>query len=104
MEAVTWAMIDRKRVQSREQLLAARARQFERRQDDLEIAANRLRASREVDKEFFDRKRKKRQGTLKKEDMVLLYNSRLDKQWSKKLDNRWSGPYLIEEVKESRGT
>lgn len=36
MEAVTWAMIDWKRVQSREQLLAGRARQFERRQDDLE--------------------------------------------------------------------
>ena len=35
--------------------------------------------------------------------MVLLYNSRLDKQWSKKLDNRWSGPYLINDLKESRG-
>ena len=36
--------------------------------------------------------------------MVLLYNSRLDKQWSKKLDNRWNGPYLINDLKESRGT
>ena len=34
--------------------------------------------------------------------MVLLYNSRLDKQWSKTSDNRWNGPYLIMEVKESR--
>ena len=36
--------------------------------------------------------------------MVLLYNSRLDKQWSKKLDNRWNSPYLINDLKESRGT
>jgi hypothetical protein len=78
-EAMTWAMIDWKRVQSREQLLAARARQFERRQDDLEMAASRLTASRKSDKEFFDRKQKKRQGVLKRDDMVLLYNSRLDK-------------------------
>ena len=82
----------------------ARARQLERRQDDLEVAPNRLNTSREANKEFFDRKRKKRQSKLKKEDIVLLYNSWLDKQWSKKLDNRWSGPYLVEEVKESRGT
>ena len=36
--------------------------------------------------------------------MVLLYNSRLDKQWSKKLDNRWDGPYLINDLEELRGT
>ena len=27
--------------------------------------------------------------------MVLLHNTVLDKQWSRKLDNRWMGPYLI---------
>ena len=36
--------------------------------------------------------------------MVLLYNSRLDKQWSKKLDNRWMGPYTITDIAEDRGT
>ena len=36
--------------------------------------------------------------------MVLLYNSRLDKQWLKKLDNWWSSPYLVNDLKESRGT
>ena len=38
-----------------------------------------------------------------KGDIVLLYNSCLNKQWSKKLDNRWSGPYLLVEVKQMRG-
>ena len=28
--------------------------------------------------------------------MVLLNNTVLDKQWSRKLDNRWMGPYLIQ--------
>src|SRR5258705_7145652 len=103
-QAMRWAMIDWKRVNTKEQLLAARARQFERREDDLEVAANRIKANRQANKQFFDKKRRKRQGILKKGDMVLLYNSRLDKQWSKKLDNRWNGPYLVVEVKETRGT
>ena len=36
--------------------------------------------------------------------MVVLYNSRLDKQWSKKINNQWNGPCLVVEVKKARGT
>ena len=103
-EAMTWAMVNWKQVQTREQLLAAGVRQFERREEDLRTAADRIKSSRQNNKEFFDKKRRKRNGLLKKGDMVLLYNSRLDKQWSKKLDNRWNGLYLINDLKESRGT
>ena len=35
---------------------------------------------------------------------MLLYNLRLDKQWSKKLDNRWMGPYTITDMAEDRST
>ena len=35
---------------------------------------------------------------LKVEDMVLLCNTVLDKQWSKKLDNHLLGLYLIKEA------
>ena len=97
-------MVDWRRVKTKEQLLAARARQLERREENLTTAAKRLKANRMANKQFFDNRRRKRQGILTKGDMVLLYNSRLDKQWSKKLDNRWSGPYLIVEVKKTRGT
>ena len=101
---MTWAIVKWKQVQTREQLLAARARQFERREEDLRTAADRIKSSRQINKEFFDKKCRKRKGSLKTGDMVLLYNSRLDKQWSKKLDNRWNGPYLINDLKELRGT
>ena len=36
---------------------------------------------------------------LKVGDMVILHNTVLDKQWSKKLDNRWLGLYLIREAR-----
>ena len=97
-------MVNWKQVQTREQLLAPRARQFERREEDLRTAVDMIKSSWQNNKEFFDKKRRKRKGSLKKGDMVLLYNSRLDKQWSKKLDNRWNVPYLINDLKESRGT
>ena len=45
-------------------------------------------------KKFFDSNRRKRKQGLKVGTIVLLYNSRLDKQWSKKLDNRWMGSLL----------
>ena len=32
---------------------------------------------------------------MKVGDMALLHNTGLDKQWSRKLDNRWMCPYLI---------
>lgn len=95
-EAMTWAMIDWKWVQTREQLLAARAKQFERREDDLEIVAGRLRTSGQANK---DKRWKKTQGMLKKGDMVLLYNSRLDKRGQKSWTIGGTG-----HIKEMRGT
>ena len=67
----------------------------------MKIAAKRLKSNWQANKQFFDSRCRKKQGILMKGDMVLLYNSRLDKQWSKKLDNRWNGPYLVVEVKKA---
>ena len=79
-QAMTWAMVDWRRIYTKEQLLVARAWQFEWQEDDLKIAAARIRANRQVNKQFFDSRCRKRHGVLKKGNMVLLYNSRLDKQ------------------------
>ena len=57
-----------------------------------------------ANKKFLDSNRRKRKQGLKVGTMVLLYNLQLDKQWSKKLDNRWMGPYTITDMAEDRGT
>ena len=46
----------------------------------------------------------RRKEVLKLGDMVLLHNIVLDKQESRKLDNRWMGPYLIRVARLDLGT
>ena len=91
-------------MRSREDLLAKRASQLERRMKDLEEAKTNLRKARLQGKVYFDKNRRERRQELRVGDLVLLYNSVLDKQWSQKLKNRWHGPYKIREIHQDWGT
>lgn len=85
-------------------MLAARARQLERREEDIQEAKNNVRKSRLRNKAYFDKNRRERKDKVAVGDMVLLYNSALDKQWSQRLKNKWMGPYKVREIAEERGT
>ena len=97
-EVTSWAAIDWKYPMEREDLLAARIRQLERREDDLRIAKLRIWESREQNREYFNRTNRIRLKPLKPGDLVIVYDESLRKQWSRKFDNRWLGPYRIKEV------
>jgi len=71
------------------ELLVARARQLERREEDIEEAQENVRKSHLRNNVYFDKNHRERVQTMEIEDMVLLYNSSLDKQWSQKLKNKW---------------
>ena len=77
-------------------LLAAGARQLERKEEDIHQAQDTIRCSRQKNKVQFDKTHRRRKEVLIVGDMVLLNNTVLDKQWSRKLDNCWMGPYLIQ--------
>ena len=103
--------IDWSEVDTREKLLAVRARQLQRRKEDLEKAQAAVKASREKNEKWFDEKHKRwfnkdrtmQKDQLKVGDWVLVHNTQLDKQWSKKLDNHYLGPYKIRSVSD-KGT
>ena len=57
---ITCAMIDWRRIHTKEQLLSARAHQVECREEDLEVAAKRLKANWQANKQFFDSRCRKR--------------------------------------------
>ena len=77
---------------------------MERREEDIEKAKQYLRTNRERNKRYFDANKRLRDRPLEIDDLVLLYDSLLEKQWSRKLNNRWKGPYRITGVREDRGT
>ncbi|GBG72567.1 hypothetical protein CBR_g12137 [Chara braunii] len=84
---------------STEELLELRARQVMITEERVEEAAAFTTESRQADKEIWDKAHHKglrvRKEPLKIEDIVLLYETSLEKQWSRKLDSRWLGPYRI---------
>ena len=67
---------------------------------DLEQAVKNLEKSRLAGKTWFDKKKRLRPETSKihKVDLVLVHDSRLDKQHTEKLADRWGGPYIVEKV------
>jgi len=87
-----------------EEKCAARTRQLDRKAEDIAAAQQNIHKNRLKNKAYFDKNRYERVDKIGVGDMVLLYNSSLDKQWSQKLKNRWLGPYWIREIAEDKGT
>lgn len=83
-----------------EELLAARMRQIERRDVDLDEAEHHLWRMHEENKEYFDNRHVLRDERLSAGDLVLLHNTTGSKDMSSihKLSFRWLGPYVVEEV------
>ena len=104
LDAASWTVVEWERVKTLEELLVARAKQLDRNEEDIHAAQDRIKASRLKNKAHFDKRRRKRAIPLKEGDMVLLHNTVLEKQWSKKLDNHWLGPYIIREARLDLGT
>jgi len=84
--------------------LAARAKQLPTKEEAVCEAQENIRKSRLRNKAYFDKNRRERVDQIGVGDLVLLYNSVLDKQWSQKLSNKWLGPYRIRQIAQDRGT
>ncbi|GBG84672.1 hypothetical protein CBR_g39047 [Chara braunii] len=91
----TWQKQDMKAMLSTEELLDLRARQIQAAKERVVEAVTSTADSRRADKVRWDKQSRVRKKPLEVGDIVLLYDSSLEKQWSRKLDNRWMGPYRI---------
>ena len=96
----SWNVLPWEDNMSREDLLALRIRQLERRPEDIEIAVMRLKDARLKNKDRFDKKHRLRPKPIEEEDWVLVYDSSLDNQHStyRKVAKRWFGPYRVKHV------
>ena len=84
--------------------MVASARQLERKEKDIFTAQHRIGQSRLKNEAQFDKVLRRIKEVLKVGEMVLLHNTALDKQWSKKLDNCWLGSYWISKAQLDLGT
>ena len=77
--------------------MAARIRQLERRPEDVERAAERLRMARIRNKAQFDRMHWLRPKKIEEGDWVLVYDNSLDNQGraTRKFTKRSFGPYVV---------
>jgi len=82
---------------STQELLALRIRQLEKRPEDLEKAAATIQQSRLRSKEHFEDlfKRRIKNHVFKPGHLVLVRNSRVEKELNKKTKPRYLGPYQI---------
>ena len=97
---MSWTSIPWREELSREALLALRIQQLERRPEDIELAAQRLKEARLKNKIRFDKTHRIRPKKIEEGDWVLVYDSSLDNQHStvRKFAQRWFGPYIVRKV------
>ncbi|GBG64035.1 hypothetical protein CBR_g40282 [Chara braunii] len=91
----TWRRQDLETNLSFEELLDIRARQVDAAEERIREASKDVERSRMEDKMRWDQMTRVWKESLAVGDIVLLYDSSLEKQWSRKLDKRWLGPYRI---------
>ena len=101
----TWRVLDFENIESTADLLQIRALQFQRRDEDLDEATDKLRRSRVENSTRFDENRQLRASPLEKGDLVLMHDARREVDMSRvrKLDFRWTGPFRITELN-NKGT
>lgn len=104
LEIPTWRILPWDEVHSTADLLAMRARQLQRRDDDLEEATLHLQRMRLEGKERHDLKYGIRDEELAVGSIVLLHDTTREKDMSRKLFFKWLGPYRICDTVKDKGT
>jgi hypothetical protein len=98
LEMDTYLGIDWLSISTTAELLEARTKQLERRDEVIKEAHNKLMQARETSVRYWDQKLAARlQEPLDPGELVLVYNKSLEDQWGKLFANRWNGPFKVKE-------
>ncbi|RDW56805.1 hypothetical protein BP5796_12872 [Coleophoma crateriformis] len=97
LEIPTWRILDWDSVKTTSDLLAMRANQITRRDDDLVEAARRLQRRRTTAEDWWEAHKRTRAKKIPQGALVLLFDQTKDIDMSKKnkLRYRWKGPFRV---------
>jgi hypothetical protein len=106
LDIPTWRILPWNSIQTTEDLLAMRARQLLRREDDLEEARLHLQRMREQGKDLWDAEHVMQPTVIEAGHFVLVHDTQREKDVSsnRKLKYRWLGPYKVAEAIHEKGT
>jgi len=85
-------------------LIAAIARQLERRREDIYVAIQNLKESSDANKRYFDQAANLPVEDLQIGDLAIVHETKIEQSHGAKLDARWRGPYRVTEIAQSLGT
>ena len=88
LDVPTWQILPWDQVHTTAELLAMRARQIQRRVEDLLEATLHLQRMRSENKKLFDEKHRIRRTEFKVNDLILIHDTKIDNQHSQKLTFR----------------
>ncbi|MBW0523130.1 hypothetical protein O181_062845 [Austropuccinia psidii MF-1] len=96
IETKTFLAVEWHKISTTEELLEARAKQLEVKEEMRRKAAEKLKKSREDSMKYGDRRvAHQLRSPLKPGDLVLIYNKAIETNWGLVLKNQWNGPYRV---------
>jgi hypothetical protein len=91
-------------IDDRALLIAARARQLEWQREDINVAIQNTKESRDANKHYFNQAANLLAEDLQIGDLALVHETQIEQSHSAKLDARSQGPYRVTEIPKSLGT
>jgi hypothetical protein len=100
LEISIWRILLWQKIHTIEDLLTMRARQLQRRNENMNEARNLLKRMRKQDKKYFDSKHFTTDKNINKNDLVLFHDTQHenDRSINRKLKYRWRRSFRIKEV------
>jgi hypothetical protein len=99
-ELRSYLIVDWTAVKTTAELLDIWAEQLAQKEENIEIAKEKLKKAREQSVKYWDKRLAHRiRQPLSPGDLLLVYNKALENQWGLLFKNRWNGPYrVIEQI------
>ena len=105
LENITWNTANWiQRLDNTASLTVARARQLEQQREDVGVAIQNPKESRDANKRYLNEVANLPTEDLQIGDIAIVHETKIEQSHSAKLDNRWRGPYRVTEYAQNFGT
>ncbi|MBW0545475.1 hypothetical protein O181_085190 [Austropuccinia psidii MF-1] len=96
IETKTFSAVEWHKISTTEELMEARAKQLEGKEEMRRKGVEKLKKSKEDSMKYWDRRMEHQlRSPLNPGDLVLVYNKAIETNWGLLFKNKWNGPYRV---------